>query len=90
MSKFDWNYYLGGSVEDGLEASNPETIDVYLDWTKASIPGSEKLRVLRPWKATYWKSLPEGVRVRYKGGSRSLPGGMHVPWPMAGYVAPSL
>ena len=65
MSQFDWSYHLGGSSDTGVEGTKAELIDVYLAWTRSSVPGSEKQTVVRPWKATYWKSFPEGIRVRY-------------------------
>ena len=66
MSQFDWDYHLGGFSDTGVESTKAEMIDVYLAWTRSSVPGSEKQSTLRPWKATYWKSLPEGIRVRYQ------------------------
>lgn len=30
------------------------------------MPGSEKWSVVRPWKATYWKSFPKGVCLEYE------------------------
>jgi hypothetical protein len=73
MSQFDWNYHLAGSSERGVESEKAEMIDVYLAWTRRSMPGSERKTAVRPWKATYWKSLPEGIRVRYLEKTRDQP-----------------
>ena len=73
MSKFDWSYHLGGFTGTGLESTKAEMIDVYLAWTRSSVPGSERQNTVRPWKATYWKSLPEAVRVRYQEQTRDEP-----------------
>lgn len=72
MSKFDWSYHLG-FPDTGLESTKAEMMDVYLAWTRSSVPGSERQNPVRPWKATYWKSLPEAVRVRYQEQSRGEP-----------------
>jgi HEAT repeat protein len=65
MSQFDWRYHLAGFSATGVESTSAEMIDVYLAWAGSSVPGSEKQTAVRPWQATYWKSLPEGIRVRY-------------------------
>lgn len=47
-------------------------LEVYFAWLEQEhgssrlAPGSDRWRIVRPWKATYWKTLPEGVRVRYR------------------------
>jgi hypothetical protein len=67
MAQFDWNDYIGAwfEVEHGYEGASQEMLEVYLCWSGCAVPGSEEWSLVRPWKATYWKSLPEGVRVRY-------------------------
>jgi HEAT repeat protein len=66
MAQFDWNYHLGEWFDDGLEGPSQEMIEVYLASTNCALAGSEEWSTVRPWKATYWKSIPEGVRVRYQ------------------------
>ncbi len=66
MARFDWNYHLGGWFEDGFEGPSREMMEAYLTWTRSAVPGSEMWKVVRPWKATYWKSFPKGVRVQYR------------------------
>jgi hypothetical protein len=67
MAQFDWNNYIGTwfEIEHGYEGASQEMLEVYLAWSGCAVPGSEQWSVVRPWKATYWKSLFEGVRVRY-------------------------
>ncbi len=66
MAQFDWSYHVKYFADAGIECTNAEMVDVYLAWSRRSVPGSEKRRSIRHWKPTYWKSLPVGVRVRYK------------------------
>jgi hypothetical protein len=66
MAQFDWNYHLGEWFDDGFEGPSQEMIEVYLASTNCALAGSEEWSTVRPWKATYWKSIPEGVRVRYQ------------------------
>jgi hypothetical protein len=71
MSEFDWNYHLGGDREDGFASASKEMIETYLSWTRRFggfevMPGTEQWSFHRPWKATYWKTLPEGIRIHYK------------------------
>src|SRR5439155_6563543 len=66
MAQYDWNYHLGPWLQDGFDGPSQDMIEVYLAWHKKAAPGSERWRAIRPWKATYWKSLPQGVRVRFQ------------------------
>jgi HEAT repeat protein len=66
MAQFDWNYHLGKWFGDGFEGPSREMIEVYLAYDDVAVAGSEQWSTVRPWKATYWKSIPEGVRVRYQ------------------------
>jgi len=66
MAQFDWNYHLGEWFDDGFEGPSREMIEVYLTYDRCAVAGSEQWSTVRPWKATYWKSIPEGVRVRYQ------------------------
>lgn len=38
------------------------------------VPGSARLNELRPWKATYWKTLPEGFEFRFRSRPRNPTG----------------
>lgn len=63
MAQFDWKYYIRGSNDD-VEGLNPETIAVLLhDAAKSPNPLLRPI-VLRPWKATYWKTFPEALCFR--------------------------
>lgn len=74
MSEFDWNFDISDFHDDGFASASREMIETYLSWTSLSlsgskvIPGTERWSVERPWKATYWKELPEGIRVHYEEG----------------------
>ncbi|MFN7939847.1 MAG: HEAT repeat domain-containing protein [Bryobacteraceae bacterium] len=73
MSEFDWNYHLGDFREDGFASASREMIETYLSWTGWShghevTPATEWWSFHRPWRATYWKNLPEGIRIHYEEG----------------------
>jgi len=37
---------------------------IRLQWMGRPIPGTEKWQMVSPWRATYWKTLPDGCYVR--------------------------
>jgi HEAT repeat protein len=73
MAQYDWNYHVGPWCQDGFDGPSQDMIEVYLAWDKRAAPGSERWRTIRPWKPTYWKSLPQGVRVRFQEPDPSCP-----------------
>ena len=64
MARFDWNCHISG-CEFEHEALRREAIEVYLHSfanSKGKPVPEPRYRTIRPWKATYWKILPQGVR----------------------------
>ncbi len=55
MAQFDWSYHIKYFADAGIESTNAEMVDIYLSWSRRSVPGSEKRRSIRHWKPTYWK-----------------------------------
>jgi len=81
----DWNRYcdafLGIDPEVGTIISRDrKLVETYLSlchyaWNDMSvIAGSEKWDVLKPWEATYWKTLPDGHRIQFEYKSRDAAG----------------
>ncbi|MEG4322318.1 MULTISPECIES: hypothetical protein [unclassified Microcoleus] len=78
VSHPNWNLYMTGC--DGfLGCADRKLLEAYLALyhlidhgnTRAYIiPGTESWKILTPWQATYWKTLPIGYEVRYE--SRSV------------------
>ena len=74
LTRPDWSRYCTGAWEPGqscLEAGSRERLEEELTWQAADpwsvrVPGSDEWTVLRPWEATYWKTLPVGFEVRYQ------------------------
>lgn len=66
MAHFDWRHYIRG-FDDDWRAVDTEAIEMYRHWHFArnanSIPPL-KCKVTGPWKPTYWKTLPVGVRAK--------------------------
>lgn len=88
-----WNRYVIDSCEfpeDGstfermttIETSDWQWLDRYLR-TQASEQvveaGSITLTELRPWQATYWKTLPFGLRCTFRSTEHRLPGPVPAP-----------
>lgn len=83
-----WDRYIVPSCEfpeDGstferlttIETSDPRWLDKYLRVQAAEQvveAGSITLAELRPWQATYWKTLPFGLRCTFRSTEHRLPG----------------
>ncbi|QSQ22433.1 hypothetical protein JY651_46195 [Pyxidicoccus parkwayensis] len=76
----DWSCYLSHWTrreEVCIEAATRErAVEEFnrasTDPAHVPVPGSYRETLLEPWEATYWKTLPSGVRIQYawtKGGS---------------------
>ncbi len=72
----DWGRYLrhGFGFDSGTGEAEGGTRDLVERWLSAQrdlgderpVEDSIRWEVLRPWKATYWKSMPAGHRVRFR------------------------
>ena len=72
----DWSRYLDESF--GYDPNEGEAItstqSLLADWLarqrdlgiETPLPGSETWDILKPWRATYWKTLPHGHRIRFR------------------------
>jgi hypothetical protein len=76
LSKPNWDWCIGGGYyysENQVisEATSYKVAEQYLQmypyWDSFEvIPDSIEVEILRPWQATYWKTLPEGYRISGK------------------------
>ena len=77
MSHPDWNKFCIPNVlsmfpyEEGILGTRREiiekllSIDRFVLW-RQHVPGTEVWKVMEPWAATYWKTLPRGYHVSYQ------------------------
>ncbi|NOJ95160.1 hypothetical protein HMI51_19750 [Corallococcus coralloides] len=74
LTRPDWNRYSTSSRrrrEVCIQAGSREVAEAEFAWqsmepSQVLVPGSEVWTVMRPWPATYWKTLPMGFQVRYR------------------------
>ncbi|GMU09689.1 hypothetical protein ASNO1_59430 [Corallococcus caeni] len=74
LTRPDWSRYCKGEwgkEQTCLKAGSHERLEAELTWQATDpwserVSGSEVWTVVRPWEATYWKTLPEGFEVRYR------------------------
>ncbi|WP_147445370.1 hypothetical protein [Corallococcus aberystwythensis] len=73
MTRADWSRYSKGwsdGEEHCLEAGGHELAEEeFARWSsqpsRVLVPGSAVWKVMQPWSATYWKTVPLGFQVRY-------------------------
>jgi hypothetical protein len=83
-AKPNWDLYINEAASGFDEQQDTWQIDL---WSRTRVrledairfryageraPGPEEWEVVRPWRATYWKVIPEGFHVRLRAG-RVLP-----------------
>jgi len=77
MSHPDWNkFYIANflgifSYEKGILGTRREIVEKLLSidrfvLLRQHVPGTEVSKVMEPWPATYWKTLPRGYHVSYE------------------------
>lgn len=77
MSHPDWNKFCIANVlhifpyEEGILSTRREIVEKLLSidrfvLLRQHVPGTEVWKVMEPWQATYWKTLPRGYHVSYQ------------------------
>lgn len=71
ITKPDWGRYFDSRREDeviDITAATSQMLDVVIKqvsfcWEITIVGGTDRRLVVKPWEATYWKTLPEGHKV---------------------------
>jgi hypothetical protein len=71
LSNPNWDWCISGSLWENSEAKYLHIAEQNLEFIRYAfnsqpILSSKTYQVLRPWQATYWKTLPEGHRIEYQ------------------------
>jgi hypothetical protein len=74
LTRPDWSRYFVTALsrqETWIEAASLEAAEGEFRWeatdpSHVPVPGSEIRTVMRPWAATYWKTLPIGYKVHFR------------------------
>jgi hypothetical protein len=91
VSKPDWSRYtfIGGSEMMFINAGDRRIAEEYLELYPhltgdiIIVADSVEWEVMQPWRATYWKTIPVGYRIRFRTTSKKLepsPDWVHERW----------